>query len=61
MEPFYIGTIGTNSFVHYNKLSLTQGLPVYFWYVHVVLDYRAVKHNMNTFLQSSLLYSGRED
>ena len=31
VEPLYNGHIGTQHFVHYSEVSLTQGLLVYFW------------------------------
>ena len=32
-NPSITDTIGTQHFVSYSEVSLTQGLPVYFWYM----------------------------
>jgi len=44
-----VDTTGNQRFVPYSEVSLTQGLPVYFWYIGVVLCNWAVEYNVATF------------
>ena len=50
-NPSITDTIGSQQFVHYSKVSLTQGLPS----VGVVLCNHAAEHNVAVF---TLLYAG---